>query len=141
MKGKAVVELRETFTENVVSGVGVVKKPFAVFKVDAVAPVAKKAKRKEPGQKYVYSVSVATWTADNDDDYRLAVCGEVFTDEEEMFKWLAGDWNFYAAEYGGRKFGRATRKNVVEQLDRYGFADLDSDLEVWNKYKIVRKEI
>ena len=32
--GKAKVELHETFTENVVSGVGVIKKPFATFIVD-----------------------------------------------------------------------------------------------------------
>lgn len=34
-KGKAKVELHETFTENVVSGVGVFKEPFATFTVDA----------------------------------------------------------------------------------------------------------
>lgn len=33
-RGKVKVELRETFTENVVSGVGVFKKPFATFLVD-----------------------------------------------------------------------------------------------------------
>lgn len=33
--GKVKVELHETFTKNVISGVGVIKKPFATFIVDA----------------------------------------------------------------------------------------------------------
>lgn len=135
VKGKVRVEVHETFTENVVSGVGVVKKPFATFDVTVTRPG-----EKEGGKEFLFAASVATYDED---------CGELtsfcapFRTAKDAVAWVKTDWNDQAKECKGKRMTSAQEKELLADLDKDGFADLESPGEwsMWHKWKIVRKEV
>lgn len=102
--GKAKVELHETFTDNVLSGVGVIKKPFAKFVVDM-----KKEPRKPRECKY--AVSVASYYPDNEE---LTTDCSLSDTPELAANWLEGDWNEQSAMHGdGKKMPKSVKAAFI----------------------------
>ncbi len=132
--GYVKVEIHETFTGNVASGVGVRKKPFVIHQVDVRKP------KKEPAKKYLYSASVATFDANSD---MLTTFCQPFTTAEAAVDWVEGDWNDQADVAEGEYLDATQRKRLMADLEKDGFADLEcpSDWPEWHVWKIVRTTI
>lgn len=134
VRGKARVDVHETFTENVVSGVGVVKKPFATFEVAVSRPGETGG-----GKEFLFAASVATYDGDSGD--LTSFCAP-FRTAKDAVAWVKTDWNEQAGACGGKKMTPAQEKKLLADLDKDGFADLESPAKwcLWHQWKIVRSE-
>lgn len=131
--------LYTTFTENVVSGIGVNRAPFAIWSIEAWNDPGKKenAERKQ----YVYAVSVASFYEDSGE--LTTHCATAATPERAA-DWFETDWNDQAALYGGRKLTRKAKKAFLAALkDKTGVAEASSPdtWGAWFKWKGIRAEI
>jgi len=138
--GKAAVELRKTFTENVCSGIGVVKEPFARFDVELSGKPGKGSAVRASG-KAVYAVSVASFYEDSGE---LTSYCDAFASPEEAADWFETDWNAQAEQLGGKKLTKKAKKAFLGELKgAAGIADAESPDKwgPWFKWHGVRKSL
>lgn len=134
--------LHTTFTRNVKSGIGVTKKPFAVWSIDAWNDSGKTEKAEK--KQYVYAVSVASFY---ENDGALTSHCDAFATPEEAADWFEYDWNWQAGCYNGKKLTKKAKKAFIsalkdEKKDFIAEAESPADWgDCWFKWKGVRTEI
>lgn len=97
-------------------------------------------KKKITKKEILFAASVATFDED---------CGELtshcapFRTAKDAVSWVKTDWNDQAEVSEGKTMVSAQEKKLLADLDKDGFADLESPAEwpAWHKWKIVRTEI
>lgn len=125
--------LHTTFTKNVVSGIGVTRKPFAIWSIEAW--------KKKP---YVYAVSVASFYENSGE---LTTHCAAFSTPEKAADWFETDWNDQSAYYGGRKLTKKAKKAFLAALKdekKDCIAEAESPAtwgDCWFRWKGIRTEI
>lgn len=88
---------------------------------------------------FIYAASVATY--DEASGELTSFCAPCRTAKDAV-AWVKTDWNDQAAASEGKKMTSAQEKKLLAELEKNGFADLESPAEwpAWHVWKIVRKE-
>ena len=130
--------LHTTFKKNVKSGIGVTRKPFAVWSIDSGK--TEKVEKKQ----YVYAVSVASFY---ENDGELTSHCNAFSTPEKAADWFETDWNCQADCYHGKKLSKKAKKAFLDALKdetKDCIAEAESPAgwgDDWFKWKGVRTEI
>jgi hypothetical protein len=104
--------LHTTFTKNVVSGIGITRKPFAVWSIEAWNDPGKTEKAET--KQHVYAVSVASFY---EAEGELTSHCAAFRTPGEAADWFEEDWNYQADCYGGRKLSKKAKKAFLDALE------------------------
>ena len=119
-EGALSVALHETFTDNVVSGVGVKKRPFATFKVgkrvNSNMP-KKKAEKQQPDFPFIASITIAQDCSDyRDEPNRIHyIFKSKFKEEEEFVQ---------AVKYAVQDWISADPQSFANSVSEHGMDDL-----------------